>query len=228
ASKTQMGALKGKLQYMSPEQAWGRVVDARSDIFSLGAVLFEMLTGRRLFAGESEISVLEAVREARIQSVREIEPGISDAVDAIVRRALAKDPDDRYQTAGEMQKEIEAVLHNMKPAANQGELAGYMHRLFGDEAGGAAPAAAIAAAAAVPGAGAEVPAVAPVGGLQESDEPSRRRPWLLPAAARRRPRPRRLPPHPPPSRPRCPARIPPGPSFLPPFPPPCPRAPPLC
>src|SRR4029450_13259952 len=59
ASKTQMGALKGKLQYMSPEQAWGRVVDARSDIFSLGSVLFEMLTGRRLFAAGGEIAVLE-------------------------------------------------------------------------------------------------------------------------------------------------------------------------
>ena len=119
-----MGALKGKLQYMSPEQAWGRVVDARSDIFSLGSVLFEMLTARRLFAGESEISVLEAVREARIQSVREIEPGISEAVDAIVRRALAKDPDDRYQTAGEMQKELEAeVVAAQKEAESYGSLA---------------------------------------------------------------------------------------------------------
>jgi TonB family protein len=183
ASKTQMGALKGKLQYMSPEQAWGRVVDGRSDIFSLGSVLFEMLTGRRLFAGESEISVLEAVRECRIQSAREVEPGISDAVDAIVRRALAKDPDDRYQTAGEMQKEIEAVLYNFKPNPNQGELAAFMHRLHGDEAALGAPAAPAAlAAAAVPGTGAEVPAVAPVGGIEET-ESARRKPWLLPAAA---------------------------------------------
>ncbi|HEV8237795.1 MAG TPA: TonB family protein [Thermoanaerobaculia bacterium] len=185
ASKTQMGALKGKLQYMSPEQAWGRVVDARSDIFSLGAVLFEMLTGRRLFAGESEISVLEAVREARIQSVRSIDPGISEPVDAIVHRALAKDPDDRYQTAGEMQKEIEAVLHNFKPNPSQGELAAYMHRLFSEEAAQGVPAAPIVmpVVAAVPSAGAEVPAVAPVGGLQEGEEGARKKPWLLPVAA---------------------------------------------
>ena len=183
ASKTQMGALKGKLQYMSPEQAWGRVVDARSDIFSLGSVLFEMLTGRRLFAGESEISVLEAVREARIQSVREIEPGISESVDAIVRRALAKDPDDRYQTAGEMQKELEAVLYGFKPTPSQGELAAYMHRIYGDEAESAPAAPAAVAAAAIPGTGAEVPAVAPVGGLQDSEEGARRRPWLWPVAA---------------------------------------------
>ena len=67
-SHTRMGALKGKLQYMSPEQAWGRNVDGRSDIFSLGALLFEMLTGRRLFSGDSEMEVLEAVRECRIQA----------------------------------------------------------------------------------------------------------------------------------------------------------------
>jgi TonB family protein len=184
ASKTQMGALKGKLQYMSPEQAWGRVVDARSDIFSLGSVLFEMLTGRRLFAGESEISVLEAVREARIQSVREIEPGISGSVDAVVRRALAKDPDDRYQTAGEMQKELETILYGFKPTPSQSELAAFMHRLYGeeiDQAAGALPAG--AAAVSVPATGAEVPAVAPVGGVAESEDGARRRPWLLPVAA---------------------------------------------
>jgi TonB family protein len=184
ASKTQMGALKGKLQYMSPEQAWGRVVDARSDIFSLGSVLFEMLTGRRLFAGESEISVLEAVRECRIQSVREVDPTIPEGVGAIVRRALAKDPDDRYQTAGEMQKELDALLYTVKPTPSQGELAAYMHRLFSDEVGQAPGAAAVAASsAAVPGAGAEVPAVAPVGGMEQTEEGSKRRSWVLPAAA---------------------------------------------
>ncbi len=185
ASKTQMGALKGKLQYMSPEQAWGRVVDARSDIFSLGAVLFEMLTGRRLFAGESEISVLEAVRECRVQSVREVEPGTSEAVDAIVRRALAKDPDDRYQTAGEMQKELESVLYTFKPTPSQEELGAHMRRLFSEELGetGATDGKAVGSAASVPSPGAEVPAVAPVGGLQEGGEGGRKRPWLVPVAA---------------------------------------------
>jgi len=184
ASKTQMGALKGKLQYMSPEQAWGRVVDARSDIFSLGSVLFEMLTGRRLFAGESEISVLEAVRECRIQSVREVDPTIPEGVGAIVRRALAKDPDDRYQTAGEMQKELDALLYTVKPTPSQDELAAYMRRLFSDEVGLAPVAAAVSArSTAVPSAGAEVPAVAPVGGMEETEGGRKRRPWLLPAAA---------------------------------------------
>ena len=65
ASKTQSGALKGKIQYMSPEQAWGKPIDRRSDLFSLGVVLHELLTGERLFGGDTDINVLEKVRERR-------------------------------------------------------------------------------------------------------------------------------------------------------------------
>ncbi len=154
ASKTQMGALKGKLQYMSPEQAWGRVVDARSDIFSLGAVLFEMLTGRRLFAGESEISVLESVRDCRIESPRSVNPAIPESVDKVVMRALAGEPDDRYQTAGEMQKELERVLYGLDPTPSERDLALYLRSLFDDAPATplppAEPAAAAAAAKAAP------------------------------------------------------------------------------
>jgi TonB family protein len=134
ASKTQMGALKGKLQYMSPEQAWGKTVDARSDIFSLGALLFEMLTGRRLFAGDSEISILDAVREGKLDRPRNIDPSIPREVDELVAHALARDPDDRFQTAGQMQRELEKVLAGLKPQPVQADLAAYMHLLFGDEA----------------------------------------------------------------------------------------------
>ncbi|HSM14490.1 MAG TPA: TonB family protein [Thermoanaerobaculia bacterium] len=131
ASKTQMGALKGKLQYMSPEQAWGRPVDARSDIFSLGSLLFEMLTGRRLFAGDSEMSVLDAVREGRIQAPRDLDPRLPLEVNALVLKALAKEPGDRFETAGEMQKQLDAILSSLKPAPSQHEIAEYVHRLFG-------------------------------------------------------------------------------------------------
>ncbi|MFN7942490.1 MAG: TonB family protein [Thermoanaerobaculia bacterium] len=166
ASKTQMGALKGKLQYMSPEQAWGRPVDARSDLFSLGSLLFEMLTARRLFAGESEMSVLDAVREGRVQAPRDLDPRLPLEVNALVLKALARDPGDRFQTAGEMQREIDAILQSMKPNPGKADLAGYMKRLFGIEgraeitgAAAAAPAFAAPAApvkAAVPAAAAPV------------------------------------------------------------------------
>lgn len=130
ASTTQMGALKGKLQYMSPEQAWGKSVDARSDIFSLGSVLFEVLTGEKLFIGDSEIGVLDAVRECRIRSLQDILPDLPTAVDDIVRKALAKDAGDRYQTAGDLDRDIQEVLRELHPSGDAKDLAAYMAALF--------------------------------------------------------------------------------------------------
>jgi len=129
ASQTQMGALKGKLQYMSPEQAWGKDVDARSDIFSLGAILFEMLTGRRLFTGDSELSVLEAVRQCQVIAPRDLVPGIPEAVEAVNLRALEMDPGRRYQSAGQMQQELEDILYSDKPAPGPADLAEFLDRL---------------------------------------------------------------------------------------------------
>src|SRR6185436_9526287 len=134
ASQTQMGALKGKLQYMSPEQAWGRSVDARSDLFSLGSVLFEMVTGDRLFPGDSEISVLEAVRQGRVRSPRQMDPSLPAEVDEIVVRALAVDPQARFQTAGEMKQRLEAALSNLSPQAGPTDLAAYIHRVLEPDA----------------------------------------------------------------------------------------------
>ncbi|MEO1369644.1 MAG: serine/threonine-protein kinase, partial [Acidobacteriota bacterium] len=131
ASSTQMGALKGKLQYMSPEQAWGKEVDARSDIFSLGSVFFELLTGQRLFTGDSEIGVLDAVRDCRVQSPRNIDPQVPVEVESIVMKALAATPETRYQTAGEMEKDIAAALEQLRLSVAQSDLAGLMARLFG-------------------------------------------------------------------------------------------------
>ncbi|HEX4952197.1 MAG TPA: TonB family protein [Thermoanaerobaculia bacterium] len=133
ASHTQMGALKGKLQYMSPEQAWGRPVDGRSDLFSLGALLFETLTGRRLFPGDNEVVILDAVRDGRVTSVRELDPTIPEAVEEVVDKALAKNPDERYATAGEMQQAIESLLYELKPTPSQSELGSWMRRLFAGE-----------------------------------------------------------------------------------------------
>jgi TonB family protein len=137
--QTQIGALKGKLQYMSPEQAWGRPVDARSDLFSLGAVLFEMVTGERLFTGESEISVLEAVRQGRTRLPRQVDPTIPREVDEIVARALAVDPKDRFQSAGEMKQRLEAALAALSPATGQTDLALFIQRALEPEPMGAEP-----------------------------------------------------------------------------------------
>lgn len=133
ASHTQAGALKGKLQYMSPEQAWGRHIDRRSDIFALATVLFEMLTNRKLFTGDNELSILEQVREARVQPPSLHNDEVTPEVDKIVIKALQKDPANRYQTAGEMARDLDAVLYSFRPTPTSADLAIYMHRLSSPE-----------------------------------------------------------------------------------------------
>jgi len=129
ASHTRAGALKGKLQYMSPEQAWGKDIDHRSDIFSLGLVLYEMLTGRKLFAGDSELSILEQVRNPKIQPPSEINPEVTADVEQIVMKALGTDREERYQSARDMQKELEKVMRKHGWAPDSADLAQFMKDL---------------------------------------------------------------------------------------------------
>jgi TonB family protein len=129
ASHTQAGALKGKLQYMSPEQAWGRAIDRRSDVFALATVLFELLTARKLFTGDNELSILEQVREARVQPPSLYNDEVTPEVDKIVLKALQKDPANRYQSAGEMARDLDAVLYSFRPTPTSADLAIFMHRL---------------------------------------------------------------------------------------------------
>ena len=128
-STTISGALKGKLQYMSPEQAWGKRLDRRSDIFSLGLVLFEMLTGAPLFQGETDMSVLESAREGEVAMPSSRGAEVPKRVDQIVLKALAKNPQERYQNASEFEKDLHAVLYTFQPSPGPADLAIYMHRL---------------------------------------------------------------------------------------------------
>ncbi|MGH9460109.1 MAG: serine/threonine protein kinase [Vicinamibacteria bacterium] len=130
APSTDSGSLRGKLLYMSPEQAWGRSMDKRSDIFSLGVVLFEMLAGRSLFMGTSEMSILERVREAHFLTPSSFNPAIPIELEAVVAKALKKEPDDRYQDASEMLRDLDGYLRR-RPAVGTAELAKCLGRLFG-------------------------------------------------------------------------------------------------
>ncbi len=114
---------------MSPEQAWGRAIDRRSDIFALAAVLFELLTGRKLFSGDNELSILEQVREARVTPPSQINDEVTPEIDRVVLKALQKDPENRYQTAGEMAREIDQILYAFRPTPTSADLAIFMHRL---------------------------------------------------------------------------------------------------
>lgn len=129
ASHTQAGVLKGKLQYMSPEQAWGRPIDHRSDLFATAVVLFEMLAGRKLFQGDSDISVLDQVREAQVPAPSMYEEDVTPEIDEIVLKGLEKDPETRYQTAGEMARAIDQQLFNFKPAPTNLDLAAWVDGL---------------------------------------------------------------------------------------------------
>ena len=115
ASITDKGALRGKLLYMSPEQAWGKPMDRRSDIFSLGIVFYEMLTGQKPFVGNSEMSILETVRECRVAPPTTVNPAIPEKMERVAMKALERDPEVRYQDAGEMHRDLERVLHERQP-----------------------------------------------------------------------------------------------------------------
>lgn len=129
ATQTDSGSLRGKLLYMSPEQAWARPIDNRSDIFSLGVVLFEMLSGRTLFIGDSEMSILERVREARIIPPSTLNPAVPIELEAVVTRALRKKPEDRYQDASEMLTHLDSYLRR-RPAVGSADLARFMRGHF--------------------------------------------------------------------------------------------------
>jgi Tol biopolymer transport system component/predicted Ser/Thr protein kinase len=103
---TQQGAIIGTVQYMSPEQVEGKEVDARSDIFSLGVVLYEMVTGRHAFRGKSQFSVASAILERDPEPISGLQPLTPPALERTIRVCLAKDPDERWQSAGDLWNEL--------------------------------------------------------------------------------------------------------------------------
>jgi len=119
--ETQAGVLKGKFGYMSPEQIEGtRQIDHRSDIFAIGTVVHELLTGRRLFLGDSDFATLEMVRKAEVPPASATNPEVPPELDAILFRALTRDPDERYAWASDMADELNMLGHHFgRPFAAQ-------------------------------------------------------------------------------------------------------------
>jgi serine/threonine protein kinase len=103
---TEKGTVLGTFRYMAPEQLEGEEADARTDIFALGAVLYEMATGRRAFEGKSQASLIAAILEREPEPISTLEPMTPPALDWTVRRCLAKDPDERWQSAGDIAGEL--------------------------------------------------------------------------------------------------------------------------
>jgi serine/threonine protein kinase len=109
-SVTDAGMVKGKMSYVAPELLDGKTADARSDVFSLGVVLHELLSGRQLFVGENDLDTLRLVREMHIPPPSARNPGVKRALDTVVMRALERDPEKRYQNAGAMGDDLETVV----------------------------------------------------------------------------------------------------------------------
>jgi serine/threonine-protein kinase len=133
AHSTRPGSLKGKFSYMSPEQVRGLDIDARSDIFALGVVLWEMLTGRRLFKGRNDLESLRLAGDAKFVPVGQMRSGIPPELDRVLARALAREPQDRYQSTLDLHTELGIVAERLGSPMSTHELGGWMRNLFPEE-----------------------------------------------------------------------------------------------
>src|SRR5262249_33850054 len=103
---TSQGTILGTFQYMAPEQLEGRGADARTDIFAFGAVIYEMATGKKAFRGESQASLITAIMSSDPVPISTVQPATPPALDQVVKTCLAKDPDDRWQTAHDVMLQL--------------------------------------------------------------------------------------------------------------------------
>jgi serine/threonine protein kinase len=132
AAKTVSGRIQGKICYMSPEQAGGKSVDARSDVFSTGVILYEMLTGRRPFQGDSDLQSLDLVRQCNFETPSDVNPEIPAELDAIVNKALSRDIERRYQSSDELHIDLLEWLYSGGRAVTSQQLAEFARDLFPD------------------------------------------------------------------------------------------------
>ncbi|HHO54434.1 MAG TPA: PEGA domain-containing protein [Deltaproteobacteria bacterium] len=135
AYQTRDGVLKGKFEYMSPEQADGKDIDGRSDLFSLGIILYEMMTGRRLFKTDNELTTIKRIRNCEFDPPRMFNPRIPEALEAICLRALSQDPGDRFQSAFEMGEALREFLFPATSDTLRLELGAFMQEIFAEEIG---------------------------------------------------------------------------------------------
>ena len=133
-AQTNAGTLKGKIPYMSPEQARARPLDRRSDLFSLGVVAWELLTGKRLFHRRNELDMLRAVQMCDVPPLASVRPDVPPALAAAVETALAADPDERWATAAELAGALSAWLASAGETSPKVHLSETMARLFGADA----------------------------------------------------------------------------------------------
>lgn len=130
---TKTGTLKGKFGYMSPEQADGQPTDLRTDIFSLGIALWELLANDRLFIANNEINTLRKIRECQVPSLTKINPNIDPELERIVMKALTRDRNLRYQTAAALHRDLNRFLNRHYPDFTPHDFAVFIKTIYADE-----------------------------------------------------------------------------------------------
>lgn len=131
-SHTMAGMLKGKIAYMSPEQATGQKIDQRTDIFSTGILLYEMLTGQKLYTGETQFEVLKKIRSEQITE-KDLPAHLPAGIRKILAKALAFDVDQRYQSAGDLQTDLTRFLYTAYSDFSPRRLSNYLKEMFAEE-----------------------------------------------------------------------------------------------
>lgn len=131
--ETKTGVIKGKVRYMSPEQAFGHTLDRRSDVFSAGSVLYELCTGAVPFAARNEVDLIFKVREARPVPVRQRSPTVPSELAAIIERAMARSRAARFQSALAFRDALVAFLRNHAASYRRTKLARFMKQLWAEE-----------------------------------------------------------------------------------------------
>jgi serine/threonine-protein kinase len=121
--RSEPGIIKGKFSYLSPEAALGQPVDHRTDIFAVGIILWEMLAGRRLFLGETDLETVRQVQSARVPPVQQFNAKVPPSLEAVIQRALARDPKERYTTARELGRDLNNMLFEFGRAVSSFDIA---------------------------------------------------------------------------------------------------------
>lgn len=127
-SRSQDGIVKGKIPYLAPEQAQGKPIDRRTDVYALGATLWEAVTMKRLFKRDTDVATLKAIRDAHVPDVRQMVDGFPDELWNIIDKALQRNPDDRFESADAMRRALDAFVKD--GAAMKEELARLVSELF--------------------------------------------------------------------------------------------------
>ena len=131
--QTGQGIIRGKACYLSPEQAECTELDGRSDLFSLAAVAYEMLTGVRVFEGDTEVATLQKVRQSEVRPPSQLRSDLPKPVDAAVLKALSRNRNDRFETARAFQVVLSRALHDLNPEFTSAAVADWMRKLFSDD-----------------------------------------------------------------------------------------------